>query len=60
MSIVNNNISGIFFINSVLPLGRFRKDKSFTVCSEKLSNPIEQIVKTRLVILNSGKDCHLK
>ena len=38
----------MFSITSDLPLGNFRKDKSFILFSSNSSNPIEQIANTRL------------
>ena len=49
----------ILLITSVLPFGNLIKDRSLTCLSENLSNPIEEIANTRLVILNSGKRVHL-
>ena len=45
---------GMFCITSDRPLGNFRKAKSFILFSLNSSNPIEQIAKTRLWILNLG------
>ena len=46
---------GIFLIISDLPFGNFKNARSLIWFSKNLSNPIEQIAKTRLWILNSGK-----
>ena len=51
-------LTGIPSTKSNLPLGSFKKERSLIESSSNLSNPIEQIAKTRLLILNSGKRLH--